>query len=136
MARAVITGALSQQFVTFALIGLVGTAGHYAVLIALVQSGVTGPTVATTAGFAVGAVINYVLNYRFTFASSRPHLEALPRFLAVAATGAGLNYLVMRAGIDTFGLHYLLAQILATGVVLLWTFSINRLWTFKKKQGA
>ncbi len=129
------TRALSRQFVTFALIGLVGTGGHYAVLIALVQSGIAGPTVATTAGFAVGAIINYALNYRFTFASDRPHGEALPRFLAVAATGAGINYLVVRAGIDSFGLHYLVAQVLATGLVLLWTFSINRFWTFNKQPG-
>lgn len=133
MKPAAMTRALSRQFVTFALIGLVGTAGHYAVLIGLVQSGIATPTVATTLGFAVGAVINYALNYRFTFASDRPHREALPRFLTVAATGAGLNYLVVRTGIDGFALHYMLAQVLATGLVLLWTFSINRLWTFNKQ---
>jgi putative flippase GtrA len=30
------------------------------------------------------------------------------------------------------GLHYLPAQLIATGLVLIWTFSCNRIWTFRE----
>lgn len=121
-----------RQFLMFAAVGAVGTAGHYAVLIALVQLAGVPATIATTAGFAVGAVINYWLNYRITFNSSRSHLQALPRFMLIAATGAVLNGLVMWLLVRA-GVHYMLAQLVATALVLVWNYLLNRLWTFSSQ---
>jgi putative flippase GtrA len=122
--------AIPRQFLLFAALGAVGTAAHYTVLIALVNTNVAEPKAATTAGFAVGALVNYILNYRFTFKSSQRHSETLPKFLAVAASGAALNYAVMWLGVETLHVHYLAAQIAATALVLVWNYSINRIWTF------
>jgi putative flippase GtrA len=88
------------------------------------------PTLATTLGFATGAVVNYFLNFRFTFQSSRPHRQALPRFLTVAAGGMLLNGGIVALGVDVLRLHYLIPQVCATGVVVLGTFLVNRVWTF------
>ena len=52
-----------QQLISFAGIGVVGTAGHYVTLVFLVQLMYFPPVIATTIGFVVGAIINYVLNY-------------------------------------------------------------------------
>ena len=60
---------ISKQFVRYAGVGAIGTLAHYGVLIALVQSRATGPLVASTLGFAVGAAVNYLLNYHVTFRS-------------------------------------------------------------------
>jgi len=121
-----------RQFIFFSGIGAIGTAGHYLTLIALVELlGVT-PAYATTAGFVVGALINYILNYRFTFRSSKRHSEALSKFLLVAAVGAVLNYAIMQGGLTYTSLHYLLIQVVATGVVLLWNFIVNKFWTFRE----
>jgi len=119
-----------RQFIKFAAVGAVGTTAHYALLIALVSTQIAQPVWASTAGFALGALVNYVLNYRFTFASDRAHMQALPRFLIVATSGAVLNYALVHAGVSAWHWHYLLAQVLATALVLLWTFTVNRLWTF------
>lgn len=119
-----------RQLVMFALVGAVGTAGHYLVLIALKETGLASVTTATSCGFAVGALINYVLNYRFTFASGKRHAEALPKFLVVAASGALLNYALMWWLSRETAWHYLLAQILTTAAVLVWNFLLNRAWTF------
>lgn len=119
-----------RQFVVFALVGAVGTAGHYAVLIALVQGEIASVPVATTCGFAVGAFINYGLNYRFTFNSGKRHAEALPKFLLVASSGALLNYAIMWWLTHQTSWHYLLAQLGTTALVLVWNFLLNRAWTF------
>jgi putative flippase GtrA len=121
---------IPRQFLLFAAIGAVGTAAHYAVLIALVHSQTAGPKAATSFGFAVGALVNYMLNYRFTFNSDKPHSDTLPKFLAVAASGAGLNYAVMWLGIEALHIHYLAAQIAATALILMWNYWVNRVWTF------
>jgi len=39
----------------------------------------------------------------------------------------------MAAGVNVFQLHYLLVQVIATGLVLLWNFAGNRSWTFREK---
>ena len=64
---------------------------HYAVLIALVQLARADPVAASTAGAVCGALVNYALNHRFTFASGKSHATALPRFALVAVAGIALN---------------------------------------------
>lgn len=119
-----------NQFVIFSAIGAVGTVGHYATLILLVEVLSQPPILASSLGFVVGALINYILNYHFTFKSNKPHREALLQFLLVAAVGAGINAGLMYLCIEFLQLHYFIAQLLATGIVLLWNFIINKYWTF------
>lgn len=122
-----------HQFLIFAGIGVIGTSGHYAVLILLVHALHVEPVLATTLGFVVGALINYVLNYRITFKSNKKHREALSKFLAVAGSGAVANGVIMSVGVNTFDVHYLIMQLLATGVVLAFNFFANKYWTFSDK---
>ncbi len=124
----------SQQFFIFAGIGAIGTSGHYATLILLVQAIHTDPVFASTIGFVVGALINYILNYRITFNSNKRHREALTKFFSVAGLGAVINGLIMSAGINMFDLHYLIIQVVATCFVLAFNFTANKYWTFADKQ--
>lgn len=124
---------LLRKFVTFAGIGAIGTAGHYFTLIALVNLAHQSVLLSTSYGFLVGALINYILNYRYTFNSSKPHHEAAKKFLTVALVGFLVNGACMHLLVDTLGLHYVLSQILVTMIVLLWTFAGNLLWTFREK---
>lgn len=124
--------AIARQFSLFSLMGAVGTAAHYVLLYFLVTSLAIHPVAASTAGAVLGAVINYTLNYRFTFRSARKHQEALPRFLAIAATGLALNTVLMWLLVEYLRVHYLIAQIITTGFVLVWNYFGNRQWTFPK----
>lgn len=118
------------QFFLYGAAGAIGTAVHFAILAALVQFADTGAVAASTAGAIAGAIINYTLNHRFTFASRRTHRMALPRFLAVAAAGILLNAAVLAAMLAFVRPHYLVAQVVATGAVLVAGFLANRRWTF------
>jgi len=70
---------LGIQFTKFAGVGVIGTIGHYAVLVALVNLLGTNPVFSSGIGATVGAVINYMLNYRHTFDSKARHREAAPK---------------------------------------------------------
>jgi putative flippase GtrA len=120
----------ATQFLRYAGAGAIGTGLHYAVLIALVQLARAGPVLASTAGAVCGALVNYALNHRFTFASDKSHGRALPRFALVAAGGVALNAIVMAAVLALAGPHYLVAQVIATAAVLAAGFLANRAWTF------
>ena len=123
---------LIAQFLRFAGVGILGTAVHYAILILLVHAGASGPIFASSCGFVGGAFTNYFLNYRYTFHSAVTHFVGLPKFFTVAAAGLLLNSLVMSVAITSVNLHYLIAQIVATAIVLIWNFLGNRIWTFKE----
>jgi putative flippase GtrA len=118
------------QFLMFAGIGAIGTVGHYTTLIVLVQFWRVDPVFASSLGFVVGAIINYILNYHFTFNSDKQHREAFTKFLIVAIIGAGINGGIMYAGVENTRINYLIVQIFATGAVLLWNFALNKAWTF------
>jgi putative flippase GtrA len=119
-----------RQFVMFVLVGCAAALGHYGLLVALVELAGTPAVPASAAGFVVGGIISYLLNYRFVFNSAGQHLPTAGKFLAVATAGLALNSAIMWALTHWVPLHYLLAQITATGTVMLWSYGANRFWTF------
>ncbi len=121
-----------RQFLAYAAIGAVGTGFHYLTLVALVSRARLDPVAATSCGFVVGAVVNYVGNYHLTFRSRRGHVGTMGRFFAVAAAGMAVNAAVMALCHRALGIHYLVSQVLATGLVVVLTFLANRAWTFRE----
>jgi putative flippase GtrA len=121
-----------NQFVKFASVGVAGTLVQYTLLIVLVQGAELNATLASTIGFTFGAFTNYYLNYYYTFASDKNHTEAIAKFFTVALVGMFFNGLVMHFCTTALAMPYLIAQVTATCLVLLWTFSANRWWTFRQ----
>jgi putative flippase GtrA len=118
------------KFLRYSFVGAVGTAAHYALLVVLVQAGLAGPVLASTVGAVAGAIVNYLLNRSYTFASRRRHRESAPRFMAIAAAGTAINAALLATLVDGAGIHYLAAQVVATLAVLGFTYVANRAWTF------
>ena len=121
-----------KQFLRFIIVGATGTAGHFSTLILMVELGGVNPVLSSAAGFIVGAIINYFLNYYFTFRSEKKHLTTMTKFFFVAIITGGVNVVMMDSAIYHFQLNYLIAQVIATVTVLLLNFLINFCWTFKK----
>ena len=119
-----------MRFLRYSLVGAIGTVAHYALLVVLVQAGGVSPVPASTLGAIVGAIVNYVLNHRYTFASRRRHRESLPRFMAIAAAGTAVNAALLAVLVNSLGVYYLAAQVVATLAVLALTYLANRAWTF------
>lgn len=122
---------LIRQVTSYVGVGLVSTSLHYAVLIVLVQVFGVHPVGAALCGYLCGGLVSYNLNRRHTFASARPHDEAIWRFVAVAGVGFVFTFLLMRQMVDLWHAPYLPAQVVTTGAVMVWTFAANRLWTFR-----
>lgn len=120
-----------RHLLLFAALGGVGTLAQYVVLITLVQSGLAGPVAGSCAGFVVGGLVNYQLGRRLVFRSSKPHREAMAKFFTVAGIGLGLNAALMTLLTGPLAAPYLAAQILVTGLLVLWHYAGNALWTFR-----
>jgi putative flippase GtrA len=121
-----------NRFFAFSLVGAFATGLHYVVLVFLVELLRIAPIVASASAFCFSAACNYLCNYHFTFRSDKKHVNAASKFTVVALVGLVLNTLAMAAILKLLRVHYLWAQVGATGAVLLWTFSANSLWTFRE----
>ncbi|MDQ7015686.1 MAG: GtrA family protein [Gammaproteobacteria bacterium] len=110
--------------------GLIATAAHYLVLIILVQWLLLNAPTASSIGALLGAVTNYLLNYHYTFQSNKTHRQTLPRFSGIVLLGMALNYGILLLTVELWQWHYLLAQLLATGLVFINNYWLNRIWTF------
>ena len=118
------------KFTRFALVGGVATSIQYLLLFILVHWTGSNPVLASSLGFVVSAFANYLLNYHYTFRSKHQHGTALLKFMVIAGVGLILNSTIMQT-LTVEGLHYLIAQVIATAGVLLWSFTGNNLWTFR-----
>ncbi len=121
---------ITAPFLRYASAGAIGTAVHYLTVIAAVELLFVIPWIAAALGATAGAVVNYLLNYHFIFASTQPHRATLPRFMTVAAISVLINTTAVRLGAD-FNVHYLLAQMMGTIVALVAGYGLNKAWTFR-----
>ena len=117
------------QFVRYGAAGAAGTLVQYVTLVALVELAGAGSVAASTIGAVIGALVNYILNYRYTFRSVRPHADTAWKYVTVSAAGIGLNAAIIAAA-TALGMHYVVAQLIATAAVLMTAFAVNRQWTF------
>ena len=120
-----------RSFVRYVLVGGVATAAHWSLLALLVEADWAPAWVGSGAGAVLGAQVAFVGNRRFTFGHRGPWRQAWWRFMGTALLGAVAGMAIVAAGV-ALGLHYLLAQAVATLAAMLLTFGVNRGWTFAR----
>jgi dolichyl-phosphate beta-glucosyltransferase len=126
----------SAPFLRYVSAGGVGTLCHYLLLGLLVGVFAARPALASVAGALVGAGVNYILNYNFTFACNLAHRITVPRFALVAAISAALNGVGMWFATTKLGLYYFVAQLGCTALVLGIGYLLNAAWTFRSHRVA
>ncbi|MEP7102225.1 MAG: GtrA family protein [Burkholderiales bacterium] len=121
---------IARHFSRYTLVGAFATAAHYLVLVACVELGHWPAWLGSGFGAAVGAQVAYAGNRWFTFAHRGEIGASWSRFMLTAVLGALLGMAIVALGVR-LGLHYLIAQVIATLASLVLTFAINRAWTFR-----
>lgn len=122
---------LSQKrFGRFLLVGGSATLLQYLLLILLAEMTPLAHHYCSAFSYALAAVFNYLANYYFTFQASSKHSSTSFRFAITVALGLGLNTLVFYLA-NTLLPHYLLSQIVATGVTLTSNYLLHKHWTYR-----
>lgn len=114
----------------FLLVGGTAAAVHEAVVLALVEAGWLLPWQANLPAFALAWCVSYTGHRSLTFASDRPHREALPRFLGVSLLGLALNQALYVALLRWTPLHYAVALFITLAAVAVLTYVLARAWAF------
>jgi putative flippase GtrA len=119
-----------RSFVRFILVGATTTACQYVVLALLVELLHIRADFASPIGYGVGAAVSYVMNRLWTFKSDLSHAQSLPRFIVMIGIGLLVSFVVMHVLVGIAGIHYLLAQVLTTGIVMLSNYLLAASWVF------
>lgn len=138
---------LITKFVKFAVVGASGAVIDFG-LTALCKGIFSIPELLSNAiGFTVAATSNYFLNRVWTWRSTSKEVGVeYAKFFFVSLVGLGLNSLIVFMLKDTSivppfvetGLDwdFWVAKIVATGIVMVWNFMANNLFTFRKQKQA
>lgn len=114
----------------YAASGFAATGAHYIVMVVLVHWAGWWEVLASSAGFLAGAAVKYPLNYWVVFRSEAKHAGAIVRFAIGLAIGFALNGVILALLLATLDVHYLVSQVLTTGLVTLVNYLLARNWIF------
>ena len=120
---------LLRQFVKFIFVGASNTAISFVAYAGLIWFGLVY-WLAGAIAFVLGAANGYMLNRRWTFASSDT-TEARLRYLVVQLAGLGATTLLLWLFVSSGALARIEAYAAAVPTVTLATFLANRGWVFR-----
>jgi putative flippase GtrA len=123
--------AVLVQFVKFGIVGISNTLITFAVYTVLLKVFGVWYIAASAIGFVVGATNGFLLNRRWTFADHVGDAYTPVRWGIVQTAGLGLNLLTLYLLVHDAGFDELVAQAIATVLVTVSTFLVNRAWTFR-----
>ncbi|HUA10717.1 MAG TPA: GtrA family protein [Solirubrobacteraceae bacterium] len=122
---------VARQFAKFVLVGVSNTLLTLAVYTILLKGFDVWYLAASAIGFIVGATNGFIWNRRWTFSGHVGDAYTPVRWGVVQTFGLAVNELLLFALVRGAGLGELIAQVLATAVVTVTTFILNRAWTFR-----
>ncbi|WP_163859754.1 GtrA family protein [Paenibacillus elgii] len=118
----------------YGIVGLLGTALHFAALFVLVEAAKLHPVLASALGFVLVLLVSYALNRRWTFQASASGWKPLAKYTVVSVTGLLLNIGLMYLAVDRLHWHYAVGQCLVVVAVPISNFLFNYYWTFREKR--
>lgn len=121
---------LIAQFAKFGVVGVIAFVIDYGLMVLLTELFNVNYLISATISFMVSVIFNYVASMRYVFT----HKEGLSRrrefviFIVLSVIGLLINDVLMWAGVDLFGISYLLVKIFATAVVMVWNFVTRKIF--------
>ncbi len=83
-------------------------------------------------GFSFAVSQSFILHHFWTFqVESKKYKPLFLKFLLVSLVGLFFTICWMFLFVDIFNIHYLIAKILTSSIVLVWNFLANKYWTFQ-----
>jgi putative flippase GtrA len=121
---------LIHQFMKFGVVGIIAFFIDYGLLFVLTEFGGINYLVSATISFTASVIFNYIASMRYVFT----HKEDMSRrkefviFVVLSAIGLVINNVCMWAGVEIFGIHYMITKIGATAIVMVWNFVTRKIF--------
>lgn len=119
------------KFLKFCLVGFSGMIIDFGTTWLLKEKIKINKYIANSCGFALAASSNYLWNRIWTFQSQSEHITTeFLSFFIISLMGLGLNNLVLWILSDKLKQNFYLSKVFAVGIVTLWNFGMNFIFTF------
>ncbi|HAD11053.1 MAG TPA: glycosyl transferase family 2 [Saprospirales bacterium] len=119
------------KFLKFGVVGASGVVVDFGVTWLLKEQARLNKYIANSTGFACAVVSNYILNRIWTFHSADPNVGIqFAKFALIALIGLGMNNAIIYFLNEKQGVRFYMAKLIATGVVMIWNFGANLMFTF------
>lgn len=120
-----------SRFIKFVVVGFSGLLIDFGLTFIFKEKIKVQKYVANSIGFVTAATSNYFLNRVWTFHSQNPEMVLeYSKFILIALIGLAINTLVLWLLVSKMKWHFYFSKLLAIGVVTLWNFSMNLIFTF------
>ncbi len=116
------------QFVTYNIVGIANTLVGFSIIFFLMFAGVSA-TSSNAVGYAIGAVLSYTLNKKYTFKSTDKSKMQAAKFFMVLGVSYILNFLTLQWLLGF--LNPYLAQLISAIVYTLSSFVLAKFIVFK-----
>ena len=114
----------------FLLGGGTATLAHWLSMWFFIANGMV-PTLATTAGAIVGAVVNYFMQYHITFDSQKSHKNPIALYVVSVLFSTATNAIVFYLIFHTLINHVVISQLLTTAIVMVLNFTLYKKVVFR-----
>jgi len=123
---------LLWKFLKFCIVGSSGMIIDFGTTWLLKEKVRINKYIANSSGFILAATSNYLINRYWTFHSENPKVATeYLSFILISVAGLGINNFVLYLLTDKMKLNFYISKLFAIGVVTLWNFYMNYLFTFR-----
>ena len=124
-------GDLLFKFFKFGIVGVSGVVVDFGITWLLKEKGRLNQYIANSSGFLCAVVSNYYLNRIWTFHSHDMAVGVqFAKFFVVALVGLGINNALIYFFNERQKIPFYPSKGIATGIVMIWNFGANYLFTF------
>ncbi|AZQ63209.1 GtrA family protein [Flammeovirga pectinis] len=123
--------ALFWKFLKFGVVGFSGTFIDFGVTYLIKEKLKGHKYLANSTGFVLAATSNYILNRIWTFQSHDSNVSIqFIKFFSVSIIGLAFSNAIIWLLHEKFKLNFYISKVLAIGVVMIWNFFGNLIFTF------
>ena len=121
------------KFFKFGVVGLSGMVVDFSLTYLFKEIVKIHKYAANAIGFTAAAITNYIFNRIWTFqdTSSEVSIQFL-KFFIISLIGLGINTGILYLLVHNYKKNFYVSKLFAIGIVMIWNFSINLIFTFSK----
>lgn len=125
---------LFQQIVKFGIVGFLAFCVDYGILFLLTDILGCNYLLSSAIAFSISTVFNYIFSMKFVFISkdNANKIAEFTIFVLLSLSGVGITVLLMYIFVDCINLHYLIAKIVVTLIVMFYNFVTRKLFLEKR----
>lgn len=121
------------NFIKFGIVGVSNTLINWFIFFVLNNIGINY-IIANIIAYSIATSNSYIWNSLWVFKyKGKSKLRTTVKFIILNIIGLGINTLILYVLVDMFNLEKMISVIIATIIVMILNYFINKFWVFKKE---